>query len=74
MKTLNQYYNFGETVGRLSLQLKEIECCNGEYLSYYKLDESYPNHGAEQFYSNVSDKFGDIQEELKRISQLLKEV
>ena len=74
LKTPVQYYNFGETVGQLSLQLKEIECRNGEYLPYYKLNESYPDHEAEQFCNNVNDEFWDVQEELKRISQLLEEV
>ena len=74
LKTPTQYYNLGETVGQLSLQLKGIKCHNGEYLPYYKLNESYPNHGAEQFCNDVSDNFRDVKEELQRIGQLLEEV
>ncbi len=47
LECLDQYRNYGEMIGKLSVALSKLE---GEgYSPYYELDKAYPNHNIQTF-------------------------
>lgn len=72
LERLDQYRNYGEMIGKLSVALSKLEGVG--YSPYYELDEAYPNHNIQAFCQQPYAEFESLRQELQMVEKVYDEL